>query len=207
MPANGRWDLMRVYNQIDWSLCTRMEVVWLEWEVVQRPVPHVEGNLRYWSCGKNVHHLTFTMYRLASCTTSYLPVTVHIFTLGNLTLGKSCHLNGQTTDNRIYLINSITKSQFTVYCRHTDQVAILSLLSLQTVAVQDLECCCNSTVLCISIPRLMQWLAFSCCVAFTTPIHQVLFNRGCRPLNSLALQPHYVRPRQIHHNSVSVSSG
>ena len=60
--------------------------MWLEWEVVQRSVPHVEGNLGYWSHRENVLHLTPTTYRLASCTSFCLSmyvnactaVTVHI---------------------------------------------------------------------------------------------------------------------------------
>jgi hypothetical protein len=35
-----------------------MELVWLEWEVVQQSVPRVEENWGYWDRGENVQHLT-----------------------------------------------------------------------------------------------------------------------------------------------------
>ena len=57
-----------------WSL------VWVECEVVQRSVPHLEGNLGYWSGGENIHHPTPTTYRLASCA-SYVSVYVNICTV------------------------------------------------------------------------------------------------------------------------------
>jgi hypothetical protein len=113
-------------------------------------------------------------HQLLTVTTKFLKISlavhrtdqpaVNVFTSVHLTLGKLCHLNGQTTDNQICLINSSTNIVSSLFTSGTHHIALLSILAIWTVEVQDMEC----RVLCIAIHRLAQRV-LSQVMPFTTP--------------------------------------